>query len=70
MTNFQNIIALFITLVVVLSMGLQFYSFEKEGFKTKTKTKTNTKNSDSIPIHKKQSVSMATHSVYDEASNY
>ena len=68
MTNFQHIIALFITLVVVLSMGLQFYSFGKEGFKPKTTS--NTKNSDSIPIQKKQSVSMATHSVYDEAANY
>jgi regulatory protein YycI of two-component signal transduction system YycFG len=73
MTNIQSIIGLFIVLVVILSMGLQF-SFFKEGFNNNVSNKVNNsnKNNDnSIPIHSKKNNSIAKHNMLDETTpNY
>jgi hypothetical protein len=73
MTNIQSIIGLFIVLVVILSMGLQF-SFFKEGFNNNVSNKVNNsnKNNDnSIPVQSKKNNSIAKHNMLDEtAPNY
>jgi hypothetical protein len=73
MTNLQSIIGLFIVLVVILSMGLQF-SFFKEGFNNNVSNKVNNsnKNNDnSIPVQSKKNNSIAKHNMLDEtAPNY
>lgn len=68
MTNIQSIIGLFIVLVVILSMGLQF-SFFKEGFSNNISNNVN--NDTSIPIQSKKNNSIAKHNMLDEtAPNY
>ncbi len=68
MINIQSIIGLFIGLVVILSMGLQF-SFFKEGFNNNVSNKVN--NDNSIPIHSKKNNSIAKHNMLDETTpNY
>lgn len=68
MTNIQSIIGLFIVLVVILSMGLQF-SFFKEEFSNNISNNVN--NDTSIPIQSKKNNSIAKHNMLDEtAPNY
>jgi hypothetical protein len=68
MTNIQSIIGLFIGLVVILSMGLQF-SFYKEGFNNNVNNNIN--NDNSIPVQSKKNNSIAKHNMLDEtAPNY
>jgi hypothetical protein len=67
MTNIQSIIGLFIGLVVILSMGLQF-SFFKEGFNN---VSNNVNNDNSIPVQSKKNNSIAKHNMLDETTpNY
>ena len=71
MTNTQNIIGLFIVLVVILSMGLQFFDLrererEREGLANK-----NGKKDDSIPVQSKTNNSMAKQNMLnDTVPNY
>jgi len=68
MTNIQSIIGLFIVLVVILSMGLQF-SFLKEGFSNNVNN--NVSNDTSVPVQSKKNNSIAKHNMLDEtAPNY
>lgn len=58
----QTAVALFIVLVIALSMGLQFYTFKKEGFKVKAKANLKTK--------PKLQESMANMNMFDGAPAY
>jgi len=72
MTNIQSIIGLFIVLVVILSMGLQF-SFLKEGFSNNVSNNVNNNvsNDTSVPVQSKKNNSIAKHNMLDEtAPNY
>lgn len=71
MTNTQNIIGLFIVLVVILSMGLQFFnSIEKEGMTNKNGNN-GSKKDDSIPVQSKTNNSMAKQNMLnDTVPNY
>ena len=69
MTNIQSIIGLFIGLVVILSMGLQF-SFLKEGFSDSNTLNKNNYDT-SVPVQSKKNKSIAKHNMLDEtAPNY
>lgn len=73
MTNIQSIIGLFIVLVIVLSMGLQFYNFGKEGFVSDKSDNVNNKINHDIdmPIQKKTNKSMAKQNMLnDSLPNY
>jgi hypothetical protein len=73
MTNIQSIIGLFIVLVVILSMGLQFSLFNKENSKEafSNTNNTNTLNNNNIPIKSKKNNSIAKHNMLNEtAPNY
>ena len=73
MTNIQSIIGLFIVLVIVLSMGLQFFNFGKEGFLSDKSNKINNKiNRDTdMPVQKKTNKSMAKQNMLnDSLPNY
>jgi hypothetical protein len=69
MTNTQNIIGLFIVLVVILSMGLQFFDLrerEREGM-----TNNGNKKDDNIPVQSKTNNSMAKQNMLnDTVPNY
>jgi hypothetical protein len=67
MTNTQNIIGLFIVLVVILSMGLQFFNLrEREGM-----TNNGNKKDDNIPVQSKTNNSMAKQNMLnDTVPNY
>jgi hypothetical protein len=67
MTNTQNIIGLFIVLVIILSMGLQFVnSKERYGFSNNSN-----KDINSIPVYSKTNKSMAKHNMLnDTVPNY
>jgi hypothetical protein len=72
MTNTQNIIGLFIVLVVILSMGLQFFD-HKEGFSNNSDNngKKNNKKDNSIPVYSKKNNSMAKQNILnDSVPNY
>jgi len=76
MTNTQNIIGLFILLVIILSMGLQFFnSIEKEGMTNKNgnngNNSNNSKKDDSIPVQSKTNKSIAKQNMLnDTVPNY
>lgn len=73
MTNTQNIIGLFIVLVIILSMGLQFVnSREKEGFSNNNgNNSNNSKKNDSIPVQSKTNKSIAKQNMLnDTVPNY
>jgi hypothetical protein len=73
MTNTQNIIGLFIVLVIILSMGLQFVnSREKEGFSNNNgKNSNNSKKNDNIPVQSKTNNSIAKQNMLnDTVPNY
>lgn len=73
MTNTQNIIGLFIVLVIILSMGLQFVnSREKEGFSNNNgNNSNNSKKDDSIPVQSKTNKSIAKQNMLnDTVPNY
>ena len=44
----QTVVGLFIVLVIALSMGLQFSTFQKEGFKVKAKARVKSKEPEEI----------------------
>jgi len=71
MTNTQNIIGLFIVLVVILSMGLQFFDLrEREGMTNKNGNNGNKKD-DNIPVQSKTNNSMAKQNMLnDTVPNY
>ena len=79
MTNTQNIIGLFIVLVIILSMGLQFVnSREKEGFSNNngknsnnSNNSNNSKKNDNIPVQSKTNKSIAKQNMLnDTVPNY
>jgi hypothetical protein len=73
MTNTQNIIGLFIVLVIILSMGLQFVnSREKENFSNNNgNNSNNSKKNDSIPVQSKTNNSIAKQNMLnDTVPNY
>ena len=73
MTNTQNIIGLFIVLVIILSMGLQFVnSREKEGFSNNNgKNSNNSKKDDNILVQSKTNNSIAKQNMLnDTVPNY
>jgi len=73
MTNIQSIIGLFIVLVIVLSMGLQFLNFGKEGFVSNKSDNVNNKVNINIdmPVQKKTNKSMAKQNMLnDSLPNY
>jgi len=76
MTNTQNIIGLFIVLVIILSMGLQFVnSREKEKFSNNngnnSNNSNNSKKNDSIPVQSKTNNSIAKQNMLnDTVPNY
>jgi hypothetical protein len=65
MNNIQGIFGLFIVLAITLTMGLQFTKFT-EGFDNKGKEDKKDKNNRDLPVHTKNSDSMAKQSVYDD----
>ena len=71
MTNTQNIIGLFIVLVVILSMGLQFFDLrEREGM-TNNSGNNGNKKTDGIPVQSKTNNSMAKQNMLnDTVPNY
>lgn len=76
MTNTQNIIGLFIVLVVILSMGLQFFDL-REGFSNNNSgnngknSNKNNKKDNSIPVYSKKNNSMAKQNMLnDSVPNY
>jgi hypothetical protein len=71
MTNTQNIIGLFIVLVVILSMGLQFFNLrEREGMTNNSGNNSN-KKADGIPVQSKTNNSMAKQNMLnDTVPNY
>ena len=69
MTNTQNIIGLFIVLVVILSMGLQFFNL-REGM-TNNSGNNGNKKDDGIPVQSKTNNSMAKQNMLnDTVPNY
>ena len=73
MTNIQSIIGLFIVLVIVLSMGLQFLNFGKEGFLSDKNDNVNNKININIdmPVQKKTNKSIAKQNMLnDSLPNY
>ena len=68
MTSIQSIIGLFILLVIILSMGLQFSNFDKEGFENNNvNKKRNKKNIDyDMPIQNKTNNSMAKQNMLND----
>ena len=73
MINIQSIIGLFIVLVIVLSMGLQFLNFGKEGFVSNKSDNVNNKVNINIdmPVQKKTNKSMAKQNMLnDSLPNY
>ena len=68
MTSIQSIIGLFILLVIILSMGLQFSNFGKEGFISDNVNKKRNKkhiNYD-MPVQNKTNNSMAKQNMLND----
>jgi hypothetical protein len=71
MTNTQNIIGLFIVLVVILSMGLQFFDLREREREREGMTNNGNKKDDNIPVQSKTNNSMAKQNMLnDTVPNY
>jgi hypothetical protein len=71
MTNTQNIIGLFIVLVVILSMGLQFFDLREREREREGMTNNGNKKDDNIPVQSKTNNSMAKQNILnDTVPNY